>query len=148
MWMADKINKSTNDIQEWMQQWQMIQTTESLEDDEDLLEQDVSQSSQAELLDEKSRQLINYAMAQTPKSYSWQSQGEIRFLLLKRFMDVYYASVGTALNSTTNPNATSWQVPLITGAAASFYSITGTAASQKASHAINHDSRDLIQHAW
>jgi hypothetical protein len=101
-----------------------------------------------EILDDKSRRLIEYAMKNNPKAYFWQSQGEIRFLMLKRFMDVYYASVGTAIDSSSSsPNAT-WKVPLITGAAASFYSITGTGASLKASHAVSHASRDLIQHAW
>jgi hypothetical protein len=64
-------------------------------------------------------------------------------MMLKRFMDVYYASVGTAID--TNQTST-WQLPLMTGAAASFYSLTG--ASQKASQAVNTGSRDLIQHAW
>jgi hypothetical protein len=64
-------------------------------------------------------------------------------MMLKRFMDVYYASVGTAIDT----NQTSkWQLPLMTGAAASFYSLTG--ARQKASQAVNTASRDLIQHAW
>jgi len=58
-------------------------------------------------------------------------------------MDVYYASVGTAIDT----NQTSkWQLPLVTGAAASFYSLTG--ASEKASQVVSKASRDLIQHAW
>jgi hypothetical protein len=77
------------------------------------------------------------------QSYFWQSQGEIRFMMLKRFMDVYYASVGTAID-TIHPST--WQLPLMTGAATFFYSLTG--ASQKASQAVNTGSRDLIQHAW
>ena len=63
--------------------------------------------------------------------------------MLKRFMDVYYASVGTAIDQ---QQTSSWQLPLVTGAAASFYSLTG--ASQKASQAVTTASRDLIQHAW
>jgi hypothetical protein len=63
--------------------------------------------------------------------------------MLKRFMDVYYASVSTAID--TN-NTSFWQLPLVTGAAASFYSLTG--ASRKAAQAVSSSSRDLIQHAW
>ena len=102
----------------------------------------------AELLDDKSRRLIEYAMKHSPKSYFWQSQGEIRFLMLKRFMDVYYASIGTAIASSGSDPDSMWKMPLIAGAAASFYSITGTGASIKASHVVNKRSRDLIQHAW
>ena len=86
-----------------------------------------------------------YMVLQSPNV--WQTQGEVRFLMLKRFMDVYYASVGTAIDTASNPTST-WQVPFLAGAAASFYSITGTGASQKASHAVNTASKDLIQHAW
>jgi hypothetical protein len=64
--------------------------------------------------------------------------------MLKRFMDVYYASVGTAINTKqTSPLA----LPLMTGAAASFYSITGV-SKQSLSGVVNESSRDLIQHAW
>jgi hypothetical protein len=77
------------------------------------------------------------------KASFWQSQGEIRFLMLKRFMDVYYASVSTAIDK---KQTSVWQLPLVTGAAASFYSLTG--ASRKASQAVNSGSHDLIQHAW
>lgn len=145
LWMTDKIYKSTCEIDEWARQWQAIQKSVSPRS------QRAQQRTETttELLDDKSRRLIEYAMKNGRKSYFWQSQGEIRFLMLKRFMDVYYASVGTAIDSYSGSDSDSvWKVPLITGAAASFYSITGTGASIKASHVINKQSRDLIQHAW
>ena len=64
-------------------------------------------------------------------------------------MDVYYASVGTAIDATgakAQQKPSSWQIPLVTGAAASFYSLTG--ASKKASQTVNTASKDLIQNAW
>ena len=74
----------------------------------------------------------------------------MRFLMLKRAMDVFYASVGTAIKSIDvdgkNPATSTWQVPLVTAAAASFYSLTG--ASKQALNVVNSSSRDLIQHAW
>jgi hypothetical protein len=70
----------------------------------------------------------------------------MRFLMLKRAMDVFYASVGTAMESIDEQHTSSWQLPLVTAAAASFYSLTG--ASKKASQAVNSSSRDLIRHAW
>jgi hypothetical protein len=160
LWMRDKLFKSTCEIDEWTQQWETVQTTVSPRSHHEQLRQErfridlqrqnspSDQPSTPELMDDKSRRLIEYAMKNNPKSYFWQSQGEIRFLMLKRFMDVYYASVGTAIDSSSSSPSATWIVPLITGAAASFYSITGTGASVKASHAVNHASRDLIQHAW
>ena len=160
LWMRDKIFKSTCEIDEWTRQWETVQTSvspmsqteqwhqEQLRLD---LERQISPPGHPcspDLMDDKSRRLIEYAMKHSAKSYCWQSQGEIRFLMLKRFMDVYYASVGTALDSSSSSPKSKWIVPLVTGAAASFYSITGTGASLKASYTINHASRDLIQHAW
>jgi hypothetical protein len=151
LWMTDTIYKSTCEIDEWTRQWQAVQTnasppptpprtdpTQRLQDEETC----------AELMDDKSRRLIEYAVKHSPKSYFWQSQGEIRFLMLKRFMDVYYASIGTAIASSGSDPDSMWKMPLIAGAAASFYSITGTGASIKASHVMHKRSRDLIQHAW
>lgn len=159
LWMRDKLFKSTCEIAEWTRQWETVQTAVSPRSQHEQFRQErlrvelqlnssPDQPSTPELMDDKSRRLIEYAMKNNPKSYFWQSQGEIRFLMLKRFMDVYYASVGTAIDSSSSSPSSKWIVPLVTGAAASFYSITGTGASLKASHAINHASRDLIQHAW
>ncbi len=151
LWMIDKLFKSTCEIEEWTRQWETVQHTIAPRNQlsvERFVELDQQKNPTPALLEDKSRRLIEYAMKNSPKSYFWQSQGEIRFLMLKRFMDVYYASVGTAIGSSSGSPSAKWKVPLITGAAASFYSITGTGASVKASHAINHASRDLIQHAW
>ena len=73
-------------------------------------------------IDEKSRMLIEYAQKHGRKSYFWRSTGEIRFLMVKRFMEIYYASVGVGVHCTKdNPNYNSIFLPLVTGAAASFY---------------------------
>lgn len=153
LWMTDKIFKSRCEIEEWTRQWETVQNEVSPRSQREQLRQeldhlDQEQNSIPDLMDDKSRRLIEYAMKNSPKSYFWQSQGELRFLMLKRFMDVYYASVGTALGSSSSSPRAKWQVPLITGAAASFYSITGTGASLKASQVVNQASRELIQHAW
>jgi hypothetical protein len=144
LWMTDTIYKSTCEIDEWTRQWQAIQNDQLPRGQRER----VPERPCAELLEDKSRRLIEYAMKNSPKTYFWQSKGEIRFLMLKRFMDVYYASIGTAIDSSGSDTDFTWKVPLIAGAAASFYSITGTGASIKASHVVNQRSRDLIQHAW
>lgn len=160
LWMTDKLYKSTCEIEDWTRQWETVQSTPSPRSQQEQIRSERlridlqgkagnrQHLSMPDILDDKSRLLIEYAMKNNPKSYFWQSQGEIRFLMLKRFMDVYYASVGTAIDSSSSSPNSKWKVPLITGAAASFYSITGTGASVKASYAVNHASRDLIQHAW
>jgi hypothetical protein len=156
VWMRDKIIRSVNDLREWKSQWELIHrktgfTTLALlrstpsSNSSSIDRQSAEQTGIASLgLDDKSRTLIEHAMKHGRKTYFWRSTGEIRFLMLKRFMDVYYASVGTAI---TSKQTSALALPLVTGAAASFYSLTGV--SQEAlSNVVNDTSRDLIKHAW
>jgi hypothetical protein len=151
-WMTDKIIRSADDLKDWASQWELIHRRQRR--NQAMYARNASNNAQNanntesldELLgiDDRSRQLIEHAMKHGRKQYFWRSTGEIRFLMLKRFMDVYYASVGTAINT---HNTSSLALPLVTGAAASLYSITGV--SQEAlSEVINESSRDLIKHAW
>lgn len=65
--------------------------------------------------------------------------------MLKRAMDVFYASVGAAIKITDpSPN---WQTTLATAAAASFYSLTG-ASRRAAEETSSSSARDLIHSAW
>jgi acetyl esterase/lipase len=137
VWMTTKILKSTADVEEWQQQWLVVQTTGG------------SFTSH-----EKSQRLIEYAMSQSPKSSLWHSEGEIRFLLLKRAMDLLYASVGTAVKVTKSSNHTAssegrrigWKLPIAVAAAASYYSFFDP--SRRAWEAVSSSSLDLIQYAW
>lgn len=164
-WMTDKICRSNAELLEWNLQWELIHRTPTssvvgnlynrdsssngrlLQDLQHPWQQSPNTESRNEEfldLDDKSRMLIEYAMKHSHRtSYFWRSQGEIRFLMLKRFMDVYYASVGTAINT---KHTSALALPLVTGAAASFYTITGV--SKQSLSVVNDSSRDLIQHAW
>jgi hypothetical protein len=159
-WMTDKIVRSNHDLKDWIDEWELIHSrAASRQDtshnnrlhDANRPGRHLSSSSRGDNeddvlvgLDKRSRILLEHAMKHGRRSYFWRSTGEIRFLMLKRFMDVYYASVGTAINTKqTSPLA----LPLVTGAAASFYSITGV-SKQCLSELVNDSSRDLIQHAW
>ena len=116
-------------------------SNESMENDDDDSSIDFDMD-----IDEKSRKLIEYAQKHGRKSYFWRSTGEIRFLMVKRFMEIYYASVGVGVHCTKdNPNYNSIFLPLVAGAAASFYAITGAPTPTVVNDA---SSRDLIQHAW
>eukprot|EP00934_Nitzschia_sp_Nitz4_P003443 Nitzschia sp. Nitz4//scaffold35_size145790//108588//111035//NITZ4_003045-RA/size145790-augustus-gene-0.123-mRNA-1//1//CDS//3329549169//3433//frame0 len=147
LWMTHKIDKSTSELEHWIRQWRAIQPMDSPRTPQEQVRQEHGIRA-LEVLDESSRRIMNYSIRHSPQSYFWQSHGELRFQLVKRFMDVYYAAVGTAIGSTAGSNSVSWQLPVMAGAAASFYSITGTAASQKASEVIHQASQELIQHAW
>lgn len=85
------------------------------------------------------------------QSSLWHSEGEIRFLLLKRAMDLLYASVGTAVEATKNTDAKregriGWKLPMAAAAAASYYSFFDP--SRRASEAVSSSSFDLIQYTW
>lgn len=70
--------------------------------------------------------------------------------MLKRAMDIFYASVGTAVeafhSTDDSQHTSSWQIPLASAAVASFYALTG--GSERASQAIKFSAKDLIQNAW
>ena len=71
--------------------------------------------------------------------------------MIKRAMDVFYASVGTAIGLThTKPSndPANWQVPLVTAAAASFYSVTGARDRAATVTSSSQTSKMLIQNAW
>ena len=131
-WMTDKIIRSNMELLDWNHQWELIHC--------EPFQNDPLPSIPFINMDEKSKTLIEYARKHGRSSYFWRSTGEIRFLVVKRFMDIYYASVGVGVHCTKNE----FFLPLVAGAAASFYTITGapTPAMDDGS------SRDLIQHAW
>ena len=65
-------------------------------------------------------------------------------------MDIFYASVETAMEVTNARSASDWQLLGATAAAASFYSTPGTGASQRvaAITASSQAAGDLIRNAW
>jgi hypothetical protein len=162
-WMTDKIIRSNNELLEWNHQWELIRYSPEESNTEQSRHYSSLSAFQPNALspvkcktseeiimedflgmdDDKSRKLIEYAKVHgEKKSYFWSSTGEIRFLMIKRFMDIYYASVGVGVHCTKQTSPLF--LPLVTGAAASFYTITGAPTPT----VVNESSRDLIQHAW
>jgi len=128
-WMAAKIAKSIEELEEWRNQWNHVHQHD----------EDGSVS-----IETKSQRLIEYALTQSPKSSFWHSEGELRFLMVKRCMDLLYASVGTAVEVTNENN--DWQIPLV-AMAATYYSFVG--ANRKAHEAVSSAAaQDLIRSAW
>eukprot|EP00540_Astrosyne_radiata_P004036 CAMPEP_0116843110 /NCGR_PEP_ID=MMETSP0418-20121206/11902_1 /TAXON_ID=1158023 /ORGANISM="Astrosyne radiata, Strain 13vi08-1A" /LENGTH=515 /DNA_ID=CAMNT_0004473819 /DNA_START=106 /DNA_END=1654 /DNA_ORIENTATION=- len=97
--------------------------------------------------------LTCFALVYAVETSLLHSEGEIRFLVLKRAMDLLYASVGVAVEVTGSESSSvrdhvrrPWQLPLATIAAASYYSLVGP--SQRAAEAVTKSSQELIQNAW
>lgn len=69
-------------------------------------------------------------------------------------MDVFYASVGTAIDLTGNDNNSNqnnnanWQVPLVTAAVSSFYSVTGARDRVVEVTSSSRSAQSLIKQAW
>uniref|UniRef100_A0A7S3P7J1 Alpha/beta hydrolase fold-3 domain-containing protein n=1 Tax=Amphora coffeiformis TaxID=265554 RepID=A0A7S3P7J1_9STRA len=80
------------------------------------------------------------------------SEGEFRFLLLKRFMDVFYASISVSMASLSSGKKSStnqdWQLPLATAAAATYYSLTGASAKAVEVTSSSESARQLLEKAW
>ena len=80
-----------------------------------------------------------------PKSSFWQSQGAMRFILLKRAMDLVYASIGTAIQVTGAESKSGMWMP-VAAAAASYYAITGPdATASRVAQVMSSSSYDLIK---
>ena len=65
--------------------------------------------------------------------------------MMKRFMDVFYASVGAA---STMGNAEDWQLHLATAAAATYYSLTGASTKAVEVTSGSKSARELLEKAW
>lgn len=75
--------------------------------------------------------------------------------MLKRAMDILYASVGTAMDltgkgesSSEGSDAAKWQLTLVTAAVASFYSVTGARDKAAAVTSSSASASLLIRNAW
>ena len=128
-WMSAKVVKSIDELQEWLNQWNHVHNGDT--------RGEIS-------IDDKARRLIDYALRQSPKTSFWHSEGEIRFLIVKRCMDLLYASVGTAIEVTNDKR--DWKIPLV-AMAATYYSFVGP--NRKAHEAVSSAvAQDIIQSAW
>ena len=217
-WMTAKLVKSTEEIEEWIRQWILVQSTPTpklvLPTNTTLSvpvpqpvpqhhshvtgsSDEISHHSAADICNSldaaRSRRLIEYALHETAKVRTdtskdfvlflatkavshpegflnrllnlvasclsafkqntfWHSQGELRFLMVKRAMDVFYASVGTAGNVIGHKehpdSAAKWQLTLVTAAVASFYSVIGARDKAAAVTSSSESASYLIRNAW
>ncbi len=95
-----------------------------------------------------SRRLLEALPLRSNKGAFWYSQGALRLLLVRRVMDLVYASVGTAMDLTGGTGGYGMWVPLA-GLCASYYAIAGSeVTSTRAAHAVAAPSMDFIKRAW
>lgn len=109
---------------------------------------------QIEAIQATTKKLLECISLQSPNKTFWHSQGGLRFLLLKRAMDLVYASVGTAIQVTEgnekHEKTSSLLWMPVAAAAASYYVLTGAdATSLKAQEALSSAvSSDIICRSW
>ncbi|GKY93168.1 hypothetical protein MPSEU_000284800 [Mayamaea pseudoterrestris] len=142
VWRASKIANSTGAVEDWSRQWRAIQPPKVIAPGTKQT-RDLNDKEQARLL-------VEFALKEPRKLTIWRTSGELRFFMLKRAMDIFYASVETAMEVTNARSASDWQLLGATAAAASFYSTPGTGAGKRVA-AITSSSRaagDLIRNAW
>mmetsp|Transcript_9314 Transcript_9314/g.14352 ORF Transcript_9314/g.14352 Transcript_9314/m.14352 type:complete len:721 (+) Transcript_9314:66-2228(+) len=137
LWMLGKLSNSTKALKAWKEQWMFI-------------EKDKSFPTSTLAAKARIQELIEVTRSQNSFTSFWQSEGELRFLVLKRAMDLLYASFGTALQVTkarhSSGEGPSWQTSLTAMAAASYLSVLGP--NKRAEQALSTPSSELIQNAW
>ena len=95
-----------------------------------------------------SRKLLECIPIQSNKGAFWYSQGALRLLIVRRVMDLIYASVGTAIDTTGPSGCCGLWVPLA-GLSATYYAIAGgEVTSNRASRAVMTPSMEFIKRAW
>ena len=95
-----------------------------------------------------SRYLLESIPLQSNKGAFWYNYGAFRFLLVRRAMDLVYASVGTAFDYTGPEGSFGLWMP-IACAAASYYAIAGPdATSSRAARAVASPTTDMIKKTW
>jgi len=99
-------------------------------------------------LKSNSRKLLECIPIQSNKGAFWYSQGALRLLIVRRVMDLIYASVGTAIDTTGPSGCCGLWVPLA-GLSATYYAIAGSEiTSHRASRAVMMPTMDFIKRAW
>eukprot|EP00968_Pinguiococcus_pyrenoidosus_P003431 scaffold214_cov249-Pinguiococcus_pyrenoidosus.AAC.39 len=95
-----------------------------------------------------SRRLLECVPLTSNKGAFWYSQGALRLLLVRRAMDLVYASIGTALEYTGDSGALGLWVPLA-GCAATYYALAGPEeTSICAAQQVMDPSMAFIKRAW
>ncbi|KAL3791744.1 hypothetical protein HJC23_007511 [Cyclotella cryptica] len=108
------------------------------------------------LVNENSVVNTDHQLFMPEKHNSWYSIGSLRFQLIKRGMDLFYASIGKAIEITRdsqenqetpleNKSSGLWTY-VVASLAASYYNVIGPAA--KSAQVVSSSSNSVIKNAW
>ena len=136
-----RLTHTSTALEDWQHQWVLVTSIGS------------GAGSQQQPGD--SSQLLELIEKQGSKSLVWHSYSALQFLLIKRTMDLLYASVGAALEMTKGRStgdtgekkpASKFWMPIATAAAATYYNVLGP--SKKSAQIVSSSSQDFVKNAW
>jgi hypothetical protein len=138
-----RLTHTTTALEDWQHQWVLVTS--------------IGDGVGSQQKPGDSSQLLELIEKQGSKSLVWHSYSALRFLLIKRTMDLLYASVGAALEMTqgrsTNgqtekkpPASSKFWLPIATAAAATWYNVLGP--SKKSAQIVSSSSQDFVKNAW
>ena len=137
-----RLTHTTTALEDWQHQWVLVTSIGS------------GAGSQQQQPGDSS-QLLELIEKQGSKSLVWHSYSALQFLLIKRTMDLLYASVGAALEMTKGKSAndptekkpaSKFLMPIATAAAATYYNVLGP--SKKSAQIVSSSSQDFVKNAW
>jgi len=141
-----RLTHTTTALEDWQHQWVLVTSIGSGAG---------SQQQQQQQQPGDSSQLLELIEKQGSKSLVWHSYSALQFLLIKRTMDLLYASVGAALEMTKGKSAndptekkpaSKFWMPIATAAAATYYNVLGP--SKKSAQIVSSSSQDFVKNAW
>lgn len=143
-----RLTHTTTALEDWQHQWVLVQ---SIGNSPTGL---AGEGKEGGITTGDSRQLLELIERQGSKSLVWHSYSALRFLLIKRTMDLLYASVGAAMEMTKGKSTggegekkpSRFWMPIATAAAASYYNVFGP--GKKSAEIVSSSSQDFVKNAW
>ena len=151
--LRHRIADSVSSLSMWQQKWIIVNSLlqQNSIHNSTSYSQLISEPSERNANEHKkqnSRKLLEAIPIQSNKGAFWYSQGALRLLIVRRVMDLLYASVGTAVDATGPSGCCGLWVPL-SGLSAAYYAIAGSEiTSHRAAAAVTEPSMDFIKRAW
>mmetsp|Transcript_13960 Transcript_13960/g.25587 ORF Transcript_13960/g.25587 Transcript_13960/m.25587 type:complete len:840 (-) Transcript_13960:95-2614(-) len=151
--LRQRLNDSTQSLSMWQQKWIIVSSIVANNDlrktlsYNKLIAEPCAEDHNLEMK-ASSRRLLESLPIRSNKGAFWYSQGAFRLLMVRRAMDLVYASVGTAMDFTGPNGAYGLWMP-VAGLCASYYAIAGPdVTSTRAAYHVTAPSMDFIKRAW
>ena len=151
--LRHRIEDSIQSISMWQQKWIIVSSITEVNDlrkttsYSKLIAEPSAEDHNLEMK-ASSRRLLEALPIRSNKGAFWYSQGAFRLLLVRRVMDLVYASVGTSLSYTGPSGAYGLWMPLA-GLCASYYAVAGSdVTSSDAARYVQAPDMGFIKRAW